>query len=267
MKLPWSSFVTESRANKLSRYQIKSRKSGEVIVLRGASETASSVELAANGACRIGRFKDEFQTEWTHALIFDHGVPEPIVDTLELLKESLTLRQIDGVDIAHALDWYKRENDEGELEPTDTGRRINYTKYAPYPNGGSSRQARAELHDAMVDFLERHPVFADAEWITAPPGHAADGASYAEKLSQALATRTGKTFVPMSAPGPREEQKASESRQLEEIFELEDEVSGTIVIIDDVCHSGATLSAAADACRRAGASTVAALVAARTMRR
>jgi predicted amidophosphoribosyltransferase len=147
------------------------------------------------------------------------------------------------------------------------GRCINYTKYAPYPNGSGSVAARRQLHTAMADFINRHPVYGTTRFVTSPPGHKADGHSYGERLGRSIAQKTGKTYIEMTALGERAEQKETSQRDLSDEFSLIQTIGERILIIDDVFHTGATLDAAAKAARRAGATEVITLTAARTLRK
>ncbi|GGI38145.1 hypothetical protein GCM10010988_17530 [Cnuibacter physcomitrellae] len=262
-------FLPDSRGAKLQRFEVfppRDGRQGQILALCTSSEVASQVARAAGSACQEIAVSEEKSLEWTHAFYFPDGIPAGLDDFLDLLSTCLTLNQRAEVDLSMALDWYKRPDAELNLVVSDAGRWINYTKHAPYPNGTGSQKARAQMHDALVDFVARHPEYSVTEVLTAPPGHKADGKSYAETIAKALAKATGKRYVAMTAPGPRAEQKEEGLRELTDVFTLEEVVSGRVLIFDDVFHTGATLDAAARAVRAAGGTEVLTLNVARAMR-
>lgn len=205
----------------------------------------------------------------SHSLYFDAGYPPELRELVNLLKEVVSIPRPASVDVAIALDWYKRVED--GVEPKDwpdtaMGQCIHYTKYALYPSGSTSRLKRAELIQALATFIQKHPLYAAAAAVSAPPGSAADGRSFGELLAQDVARSTGKPFLGQRAAGPRPQQKEGVNQDLSQAFTLDGSASGTVIVIDDVFRSGGSVSGAAAAARRGGASSVLALTAVRTMR-
>ena len=150
---------------------------GQILLLCASPEVAAQVEALAVGYFRPATLTDAGKRSWTHAYRFPNGVPVDLGLVLQLLKECVTLSARPGVNLAISVDWFKQPNDDGDLVPTDMGRCINYTKYAPYPNGSGSVAARRQLHDAMTELIVRHPVYDTTRFVTSPPGHKADGNS------------------------------------------------------------------------------------------
>jgi hypothetical protein len=211
----------------------------------------------------------ESKTEYSHCLHFPGGKPAGITELLEMLEQVLCIPSPPGIDCVVALDWYTvpdASKPSSDWERTDMGRRISYTKHAPYPNGSGSRQARMELHHVLTSFIQAHPLFSAAPVIISPPGSKADGNSYAENLAKAIASKAGKQFLPSTAVGPRPEQKEGGHQDLTQSFTVEGTINGSVVILDDVFRTGTTITGEAAAARRAGAGLVLALTAARTLR-
>lgn len=262
----------DSRAAKLQNSLIKPHSSGpgaEALLVCASAEIEAQILDVAGGRARIGRLNETAAKKFTAGFLFPAGVPADIRTLLEILDAHLTLNARSDVDIAMSLDWHKAENASGALINTQTGQWIQYTKYAPYPNGSSSREARRNLIRSFAAFIKAHPIYASSDFVTAPPGHLADGKSFGELLAQDVARAAGKPFVPMQASGPRKELKSGETGQIDLSgqFSMSMRVHGRVLIVDDVYHSGATMDAAATTCRVAGASEVLVLTATRALRR
>ena len=87
-----------------------------------------------------------------------------------------------------------------------------------------------------------------------------------EQLGRDVAAKAGRRFVPMNGPA-RAPQKEEIIRDVRDDFNLTEVVHGPVLLVDDVFHTGVTLESAALAARRAGATSVVALTAARTLRK
>lgn len=261
-------FSADARGNKLESFEVRDHKGekDEVLMLCGPEEVATQVISVSNGACKAKSLSDRGKQTWTHAFYFPEGVPNHVEDLCEALCDLLTIPSTPSIDVSMSLDWYKQPNDEGDLENTRAGRLINYTKYALYPQGSSSQKAWRELVDDMAATIDEHPMFSDAVAVSSPPGSAGDGTSFGERLGRSVAAKASKPFVSMSGPA-RDPQKEEVARDVRDDFELSKVVRGPIVLVDDVFHTGVTLESAGLAARRAGATGVMALTAARTLRK
>jgi len=262
--------MRDSRANVLTRYKISTKQTGdaEALLTCCVDEIADQLVRAGGDGCYVASLTEKSSKTYTHAIAFRHGVPPEIEELAELLSTVLTLTPVRGIDLAISLDWHKQPGENDDLINTEMGRSIQYTKYATYPNGSSSRREWAKLVSAMSKFVLEHPEYVEAGAITAPPGHLSNGNSYGEKLAKAIARETQIPYLPMTANGERLPQKESSViPDLTDEFEMEMSVEGTILIIDDVFHTGSTLAGAAAAVRRAGASKVLSLTATRTLSR
>lgn len=260
-------FLPDQRGNKLEKFKIGgSKKGGQVVLLCGPDEVANQILGWFGRACVQSTLSDEGARTWTHAIHFPDGVPDGLAELLERLQDWVTLTGREEVNLGMSVDWFKQPDADGDLVVTEMGRRINYTKYAPYPNGSGSVKARRELHDAMVDLIENHPVYASTAVVTSPPGSAGDGNSFGERLGRTLARKTDKKYIPTTGPA-RSPQKEEGERVVRDDFVLTESISERILIIDDVFHTGTTLDATARAARGAGATEVITLTAARTLRK
>lgn len=235
-------------------------------MLCGPKEVADQVISVSNGSCKPKTLSDLGKRRWTHAFYFSDGVPSQVVDLCDALCELLTIPSSPSIDASMSLDWYKQPDDEGDLENTRAGQLINYTKYALYPQGSSSRKAWRELVNDMAATIDEHPMLSAAVAVTSPPGSAGDGTSFGERLGRSVAAKVDKPFVSMNGPA-RDPQKEEVARDVRDDFELSEDVGGPVVLVDDVFHTGVTLESAGLAARRAGATGVMALTAARTLRK
>lgn len=254
----------DSRGERLERYEIAEEEPGNYTVfLDGPDEAAQHVRLCADG--RYTEVAAAPGSGFTHAIDIV-GRPTPATyDFLNLLTGVVAVPAPPGVDLAVALDFYKAPNEDGEMVDTEMGECIHFTKHAKYPTGSNSRRAWRKLLDAMSGFIEAHYIYNRASAVIAPPGSAGDGNSFGEKLASAVAARVHKEYIP-SFGAERQPQKEGLRQDLTATFTVSAPLQGTVIVIDDVYRSGATMQGAAAAARRAGAERVVTLTAARTVR-
>ncbi|WP_411699164.1 hypothetical protein [Conyzicola sp.] len=263
-----SPYPHDGRGGKLLSYAIKPPKDkpGEMLLLCGPEEVADQIWNAAGAICGQATLSEKGKKKYTHAIYFPGGVPDFIKDLAEMLTTCLSIPAPDHVDLAVALDWYNQPDEEGEIVRTTAGYWIWTTKHASHPEFSNSRTSRRQMIAALVTFIESHPLFAEAEAIVTAPGHDADGKSFGEVLAREVAKRVGIPFVESSSPGPRAAQKET-PLDLSDVFTVQSQLSGTVIVLDDVFHTGGSATGAAAAARRAGATTVLSLVVARTIRK
>lgn len=261
-------FNRDNRGNKLDSFAVRTLKGkpGAALVLCGPCEVFEQIRSVADGTCVVKSLTEKGKEKWTHALYFEQGVPQSILNLCEDLQRWLSVPSSTSIDFSLSLDWYKRPDDNGDLVHTASGTLIYHTKYATNPDWSSSKRARRDLLTAMAEVIAGHPLFNEASAVTTPPGSKGDGRSFGELLGRDVAKRAGLPFVPMHGPA-RPPQKQEAARQARDDFELSAVVNGPIVLVDDVFHTGLTLESAARAARRAGATAVLALTAARTLRK
>lgn len=261
-------FTADGRGNKLKRFAIRDHKGDTeaMLMLCGPDEVAAQIVAIAADRCRPKRLTEKGQKNWTHAFHFPEGVSQDVAELCDNLTDWLTIPQSQNIDLSLSLDWYKQPGDDDDLVLTRAGQLISWTKYAKYPQGSSSRQARKDLLTTLAGMIEDHPLLAGAEVVSSPPGSKGDGTSFGEQLGRDVAAKAGRRFVPMNGPA-RAPQKEEIIRDVRDDFNLTEVVHGPVLLVDDVFHTGVTLESAALAARRAGATSVVALTAARTLRK
>lgn len=266
-------FTGDHRGGKIESARKREHADGsiseEFVDLRCPQEAVDQIIACFGSWASIVDVPQELRATVSHSLYFEAGYPPQLRGLVYLLKDVVSIPPPDGVDFAIALDWYKQVEEGVEprqWQDTAMGQCIHFTKYATYPSGSTSRAKRVNLIQALAGFIQKHPLYAAAATISAPPGSAADGRSFAERLAQDVARQTGKIYVGQQTAGPRPQQKEGVNQDLSEAFAISGTVTGTVIVIDDVYRTGSSMSGAAMAARRGGASSVLALTAVRTMR-
>jgi predicted amidophosphoribosyltransferase len=126
------------------------------------------------------------------------------------------------------------------------------------------RDASDVVARAMAVFVARSRTTVDAvTWApTSPARRRARGYDQAGLLARAVGRRAGVPVVPALRRRPGAPQTGADRvrRLVGPSFDATRAVSGHVVVVDDVCTTGATLGAAARALRSAGADRVSGLV-------
>ncbi|WP_152563847.1 phosphoribosyltransferase [Actinomadura welshii] len=265
-------FARDSRANRVTNSVVtlltNSQSAIRWLYLCGPQEAAVQVEMAAKNLCVPSSGHSEFMAQHTHCYEFDQGVPDEILDLVEILKEALSLAKRDYLDFALALDWYKIPD--SAVEPkywpnTEIGEMIYRGKY--WSDGLEKIAARQDLLQRVASMMDRHPLFRNARCVVTVPGSNADGNSFGERLAGKVAEITQKELIRTECTiGARPPRKEGGGRTFEDIYKVSQSLTDDVVIIDDVYRSGMTMSAVALAARRAGAKRVFGFAAVRTMR-
>lgn len=273
MRIQFPPFFRDSRGNRLEQVCTRSvQDSADIrLYLCGPEEAAVQLEwvLQSSGTRRVA-LEEEQKAHWTHRIHVTGGLTDGARRTISLLKRVLTLTAKPGLDAAIALDFYKdtsSSDDPSKWKDTGAGAMVNMAKYYGHP------EALDDLVGSLAKVISDHPMYAAADFVVAVPGHKSDSKSFGEQLAAAVAKKVGKPVVrPATAnperPAAKEREQGAAARNLEGEFSFGEEVTGRVlVVVDDVCRSGSTMSAIARAARDAGAVSVLGLVGAQTLRK
>jgi hypothetical protein len=269
-------FVPDRRGNSLERhlFEVGEDQRCHRLLLRASAEIAGQFQRIKGGGYKPAGYVVPATAGWTHCLQAP-GLPAATTRELaDLLSEVITLPSMDSVDFAIAMDWYKIPTaglDPREWPNTPDGERVHVGKYWT-----SSPEARAEagrsLVRRLVAVVRRHPTLASADAVVAVPGHDRTYLSFGERIAASVSGLMGLPLVKVTTPHefrpPAKDLPGSANRPLQSAFSVEENLSGArALIVDDVLHTGGTMSAVGSAVMRAGASRACGLVAVRTLRR
>jgi hypothetical protein len=266
----FSGYIGDTRANRLAKYEFGGAmrtRSAAWLDLRCTDELARQAEAAFPNYLRRVDLPRNRWGAWTHRYSLSAGAPRALVDFLDLLKKILTLTPTQYFDFVIAFDWYKIPEDDvnpNEWKNTKAGELVS-RKYYKSPRA----QARAIeiLARNTARLVNIHPLYSDVPCVISTPGHDGTGQSFAERYAARVAEFSGKQLVACQCPtGPRLSAKESNSVGLIGTFRISSRLPESVIILDDVYHTGGTFRATGHAARRSGAKHVFGLVAARTLR-
>ena len=236
--------------------------------------------------CRSGRAQVDFVAllsrllpEWTVGALDDGriagaapanvaGACESIETTLYLLETSVAIE--DAADASHALRIHDARDEHGAgWAHSDIGKLVKAAK--SYDLGSGDRRKAEQLASEMFYWVEAMPLYRDAGVIVpAPssnPNKAFDLPAFiADRLSARMSRLCveirSSNAVPQKKLGEREKASADE---LARHYSVVGDVSGqTVLVIDDIYESGATVGAMTQVLRDAGAAVVLSLTATKT---
>jgi hypothetical protein len=265
-------FIPDSRGNRLESYRVvRVRDRDHVrLYLCGPDEIAQQAlwMLQTPGARQI-KLDNGRAREWSHRMHVDGPLPGPVKSSLNLLTQVLTLVRRPHLDVAIALDFYKKpdpEVDPQQWPNTAAGAMVNAAKYRD--NGA----AFDDLVNALAKVVDDHKIYNAVDYVSSVPGHDTTKTSFGERLAAALAAKLGKLLVsPRAAralrPAAKERDNLETALTLEDEFAFGPEVAGRVVlIVDDVYRTGQTMDAVAKAAKDAGAVAALGLAGAKTLR-
>ena len=186
---------------------------------------------------------------------------------LYLLETSVTIN--DSADASHALRIHDAKDKEtGSWVRSDIGKLVRRAKSYDRERNCGDQQAAKRLADEMLQWITVMPLYCDADLIVPAPSTNPDKAydlpaMIAEHLSsltsKELATIRSSNAVPQK--GLAEKEKAS-AESLARHYDVIGDVAGkSVLVIDDIYESGATVGAMTLALRSAGAREVLSLTA------
>ncbi len=206
---------------------------------------------------------------WDLGFLLPGTAPDDELRTfLALLSDVCSLQGFGGVDLCVALDLYKVPNDEvpsNEWSNTHAGDLVHRSKYWSPPDGP---RAFRELTGELSTVISHHPRFREAHCIVSIPGRSSSALGHGERLAQAVAQTTGKTFFrTQGLYGERPQAKAGDFKLTEQLVEVPAQFGGSsVIVVDDVLMSGSSMRAVAAKVRAAGGGSVYGLVGAKTLK-
>jgi hypothetical protein len=214
---------------------------------------------------------------WTHALESPSPAPsEPVRVLLGLLTEVVCLPSPPNVDLALALDWYKKP-EEGvnpyEWDNTPTAQLISSGKYWYKNDDDMQSRVGLQLVDLMCGAIERHGILSQATVVLDIPGHDSSRVSFGSRMAATIARRRAIAMIKVAAksefrPEAKDLEESERLNFLDDQFSVPHRLDGQRALIaDDVFRSGTSMRAVASAARAVGAAKVYGLCGVRTMRR
>lgn len=187
----------------------------------------------------------------------------------------ITLPVIENVNGAIALDWYKIPPDgvDSHWRNTTSGDLVHRGKYWYKSDVEQQGIAGRTLARFACETVRAHARLICSAVVLDVPGHDSKQVSFGSRLAATVAMDTSKRFVKVAARDVfRAQAKAMDAAQqaesLRDQFEVQESLVGTsVLIVDDVFRSGASMKEVARAAKAAGALSVYGLAAVRTMRK
>lgn len=245
------------------------------IEYRGVEETADHIIGVLPRATRVGTLGND--SEWPYRVRMDFEPDKSLDDFLDFLQEVLVIRieQEDFLNAAIALDLYKEPvtSKSGEvLEYTETAKLIRLLKGSPPATRDEVNRAGQALCESLSSAVLRHEWFNEATRILPVPSHDRDKPSIPVMLGALLAQEVGIPWTAVqSTTKYRKLVKKMSDRERAALlheFRIDEDLTGqTVLVVDDIYHTGSTMAGVANAARQAGATTVLGLAMARDTRR
>lgn len=271
-------FIPDRRGNRLERhsFELAADRRSHQLLLRASGEIAGqfqNIALTRPGYRLINNHTLTSQG-WTHCLSAP-GMPVAEVRELAaLLSQVITLPRIRSIDFAIAMDWYKvpvEGVESRDLRNTPDGQRVHVGKYWT-SSPEAMKEAGRGLVRRLVEVIGRHATLASTDVVVAVPGHDSTYVSFGERIADSVSRVLALPLI--KATSPHEFRPAAKNLQTAgndavsgEFTVAEDLTGATALIVDDVFHTGRTMSAVGSAVNRAGTARACGLVAVRTRRR
>ncbi|MBV9031324.1 MAG: hypothetical protein JO364_13690 [Pseudonocardiales bacterium] len=266
-------FRSDSRANRLESWTTTHDSSaGHSLSLRTADAVvAQLLELAPDYSLR-----QLPPNIWTHVLWSPGALRPDVAELLAVLGTTLTLSCPVTLDFVLALDWYKQpvEGVSATSWPnTEIGELVHLGKYRYKAEGDRQTKVGLLLMRKMSAVIRGHPLLRKADIVLDVPGHDIERVSFGSRMAATVARDFEIPRIRVNARDKfRAEAKSMDpserARVLAGQFGIADDLQGqTVLIVDDVFHSGAGMGETARAARDAGANRVLGICAVRTRRR
>jgi alkylhydroperoxidase family enzyme len=242
-----------------------------LLLIRGSNETADHVLGAFPDATNVNLYA-RHQPRWTHRLRLPGAAD--LSELLPLLRRVIALRVSRELDAALALDFHQQPcpTSENGVIRTPTGQLVYTVKYENR-SAEKVRSAGRALCTSLTDVVLTHPWFSTADLVLPVPGHDPERVAASIRIGATIARSTGKELGSVTCRHrgyrrPAKDMTRAERAQLLDEYSIDQDLAGrTILVVDDLYHSGSTMTGVARAARKAGATTVLGLSGTRNLRR
>lgn len=269
-------FRSDSRANRLESWMTTNDSSaGHFLSLRTADAVvAQLLKFAPDYSPR--QLPPNPLMTWTHVFWSPSALRPDVAELLAVLGTTLMLSCPVTLDFVLALDWYKKPVDGVSATSwpnTETGELVHLGKYRYKTDGDRQAKVGLLLMQKVSAVIQGHPLLKKADIILDVPGHDIERVSFGSRMAATVARDFEIPKIRVRARDKfRAEAKSLDPSQRAKVlagqFSIADDLKGqTVLIVDDVFQSGASMGEAARAARDAGANRVFGICAVRTRRR
>jgi predicted amidophosphoribosyltransferase len=272
-----SPFRSDSRANRLESWTtINDSSAGHFLSLRTADAVvAQLLKLVPDYSPR--QLPPNPLVTWTHVFWSPSALRPDVAELLAVLGTTLTLSCPVTLDFVLALDWYKQPVDGVSATSwpnTEIGELVHLGKYRHKTDGDRQAKVGLLLMQKVSAVIQGHPLLLrKADIVLDVPGHDIERVFFGSRMAATVARDFEIPRIRVKARNKfRAEVKSLDLSQRAEVlagqFSIADDLQGqTVLIVDDVFHSGSSMGEAARAARDAGANRVFGICAVRTRRR
>jgi hypothetical protein len=263
--LGWSRapFDSNSYANHLGEFEVLTNTTPDTFVLSltCVDQIARQCVLALD---ECGMTELDAPEPWTHRFDGQGPVPKWLNEYLEILKTSLTLVPVEGLDVVTSFDWHKipPNEDDDEWRTTTAGQMVNYKD----GSDGQKNSAVTWIGERLARIFTVHPMYSGAEVIVGALGTTHD---FSLRIAKDVAIRRGLTFAEAKYIGaPRRAAKLGAEDSAPREYSIDADLDGKrVAVVDDVYMTGSTMMGIAKAALECGALSVVGLTATRTRRK
>lgn len=269
-------FRSDSRANRLESWRTTNDGgTGHFLWLRTADAIVAQL-LRLTPGYSPHQLPSKPLLTWTHVFWSPGVLRSDVAELLAVLSTTLTLSCPVTLDFVLALDWYKQPVDgvaATSWPNTEAGELVYLGKYRYKTDGDRQADVGRLLMQKMSAVIRGHPLLRRADVVLDVPGHDTERVSFGSRMAATVARDFEMPKIRVKARDKfRAEAKSLDLSQRMEVlagqFSVANDLQGkTALIVDDVFHSGASMSEAARAARDAGANRVLGICAVRTRRR
>ncbi|WP_206792261.1 ComF family protein [Amycolatopsis sp. MtRt-6] len=262
----------DKRASRLEAWKLEESETCWYLWYRSSSETTQHIIGALPRAKAVRTLHHD--PEWPYRIRLDFAPSDALTDFLRILENVLVIeREYQfSLDAAVALDFYSRQDAAGDVQYTDIGRLLRRIKGYEAVTRDDAESAGRQVIDLMEGVVSDHAWLSTATRIIPVPGHSVTEVATSVRIGAALAGSFGIPLTQVTTRSrdrkPAKHMPPSERKDLLDEFRIEESLAHrTVLVVDDVYHTGRTMAGVARAAKRAGADVVLGLAGARNFRR